>query len=269
LFADFAPARIDGGIVDIAGQAVQQIARADLVEQIRRIVAVEWVLHRIEVIEVAPKFVEAVHGRQVLVAIAEMIFAKLPGGVTHRLQGRRDGRRLRRHADRGAGLPNCREAGANRQLTGDEIRAAGGAACFRIIIGEAHALVGHLVQMRRAPGHDALIVDADIRPADIIAHNDNNVRLLTGLRLCGFPVDQRRQCRCGSERSAREQDIAAIDGVCFGRISVALIRHLLFLPGQRAQHGCRRHCTDSDVTHTTAPVLRFDDSSSMVTKPLT
>jgi hypothetical protein len=48
-----------------------------------------------------------------------------------------------------------------------------------------------------------------------------------------------------------------------------LIGHLPFLPGQHPRDACRcPHCTVSDPTKTIALVLLFDDSSSMVTKPL-
>ena len=50
-----------------------------------RIVGMRRVFHRVEVIEVAEEFVEAVHGRQELVLVAEMVLAELAGGVAHRL----------------------------------------------------------------------------------------------------------------------------------------------------------------------------------------
>ena len=59
------------------------------------------VLHRVQVIEVAEELVEAVDGRQELVAVAQVVLAELTRGVAHRLQDRRDGRRLRGQADRG------------------------------------------------------------------------------------------------------------------------------------------------------------------------
>ena len=61
LLADLAPARIDRRIVGVGRESVQQIARADLVLEVLRIVRVEGVFHRVEVIEIAPELVEAVH----------------------------------------------------------------------------------------------------------------------------------------------------------------------------------------------------------------
>jgi hypothetical protein len=162
LLADFAPTRVDCGIVNIARQAVQQVPRAYGIEEIGRIVAVKWVFHRIKVIEVAPELIEAVHGRQEFVAVTEVIFVELTRGVAHRLQGRCNGRRLRRHADCSSGLSDCRQAGPNRQFTGNEVRPPGGAACLSIIVCKAHSLAGHSVQIGRSSGHDSLIVNTDI-----------------------------------------------------------------------------------------------------------
>ena len=53
------------------------------VQQLLRIVRVRGVLHRVEVIQVAEEFVEAVDGRQELVEIAEVVLAELAGGVSH------------------------------------------------------------------------------------------------------------------------------------------------------------------------------------------
>ena len=106
-----------------------------------------------------------------------MVLAELAGLVAQRLQhgGERHG--LVRHADIGAGLADRRQAGAQRQLAGDEVGAAGGAARLGIVVGEAHALGGELVEVRRLAGHDALVIGADVEPADIVAHDDEDVGL--------------------------------------------------------------------------------------------
>ncbi len=51
-----------------------------------RIVRVFRLFLGVEVIEVAEELVEAVHGRQMLVAIAQMVLAELAGGVAEALQ---------------------------------------------------------------------------------------------------------------------------------------------------------------------------------------
>ncbi len=43
----------------------------------------ERILHGVEVVEVAPELVEAVHRRQKFIAIAKMVLAELPRGVAH------------------------------------------------------------------------------------------------------------------------------------------------------------------------------------------
>jgi hypothetical protein len=100
LHADLAPARHHRGIIHVGGPAVDHVARTDDVQQVLRIVGMCRIFHRIEVIQIAEEFVEAVDGRQELVQVAKVILAELAGGVTHRFQRRRDGHRLGRYADR-------------------------------------------------------------------------------------------------------------------------------------------------------------------------
>ena len=133
--------------------------------------------------------------------VAEVVLAELPGRVAHRLERRGDGRRLRRHADRRAGLADGRQAGADRQLAGDEVGAARRAARLGVVVGEAHALGGEPVEVRRPAGHDALVIGADVEPADVVAHDEDDVRLALGLR--------DRRC---SHREDREAD--AGEGAC-------------------------------------------------------
>ena len=59
----------------------------------------------------------------------------------------------------------------------------GRAARLGVVVGEAHALGGELVEVRRPAGHDALVVGADVEPADVVAHDDDDVRTL--LLCCG------------------------------------------------------------------------------------
>ena len=113
-----------------------------------------------------------------------MVLAELPGGVALRLErgGERAG--LRRHADIGAGLADGRQAGAERNLAGDEVGAARRATGFGVVVGEPHAFGGQLVEVRRLAGHDALVIGADVEPADIVAHDDEDVGPAL-LLLCG------------------------------------------------------------------------------------
>ena len=111
------------------GDAFQDAARSEggLEGRILGIVDVLRLLLGIEVIEVAEELVEAVHGRQEVVAVAEMVLAELAGGVAQRLDQVGDGRILCRQALRRAGQADLEEPGADWRLAGNEGGAAGGA----------------------------------------------------------------------------------------------------------------------------------------------
>ncbi len=107
-----------------------------------------------------------------------MVFAELPRCVAERFENCRDRDGLVRQADIRSSLTDSRHACPQWNLAGDEIGAASGTTCLGIIVGEAHALGGELVEVGRFAGHDALMIGTDIKPADIIAHDNENVRLL-------------------------------------------------------------------------------------------
>ena len=104
-------------------------------------------------------------------------------------------------------------------MPGDEVGASGRAACLRVVICEAHAFGGELVEIGRLPRHDALVIGADVEPADIVTHDDEGVRrpprcrrLLRLRELNGRRRAERRSgCKCG----AAQQYVAAIEGVSF------------------------------------------------------
>ena len=91
LFADLAPARHLRRVVRGRGPAMNHVARADLIQQVLRVVGMRRVFHRIEVIEIAKEFVESVDGRQELIEIAEMVLAELAGSVALRFERGGDG----------------------------------------------------------------------------------------------------------------------------------------------------------------------------------
>ena len=174
------------------------------------------VLHRIQVIEVAEELVEAVDGGQELIEVAQVVLAELPGGVAHRLERCGDGRRLRRHADRRAGLADGGQSGADRQLAGDEVRATRRAARFGVVVGETHALWRQLVEVRRPAGHHAPVISADVEHADVIAHDEDDVGLASlrwqCCRLWCLSLSGRCPCRGECEqRSAAQKHISAVD----------------------------------------------------------
>src|SRR5512135_2439419 len=102
----------------------------------------ERVLHRVQVIQVAPELIEPVQCRQELIEVAKMVLAELSSGIAQALESRSDGWRLRGHAYCSTRLPNGRKAGANWQLAGDEVGASCCATRFGVIVGEAHSFAG-------------------------------------------------------------------------------------------------------------------------------
>ena len=89
-----------------------------------------------------------------------------------------DRHRLRRNACWRAGLADRGHAGADRQFAGDEVGAARRATRLGVVVGEQHAFGGELVEVRRAAGHHAAVVSADVPHADVVAHDDDDVRPL-------------------------------------------------------------------------------------------
>src|SRR5262245_49927127 len=106
-----------------------------------------------------------------------MVLAELPGRVAKRLERRGKRTGLIRNTDISAGLADRRQARAERNLAGNEIGAAGRAACLRVIVGEDHPVGGELVEVWGLARHDSTVVGADIEPADIVAHDDEDIGL--------------------------------------------------------------------------------------------
>ena len=129
-------------------------------------------------IEVAEELVEAVDGRQELVEVAEMVLAELTGRVALVLHQRRDRHDVVRHADRRGGDADLGQAGAIDALAGDERRTAGGAGLLAVAVREYHAFVGETVDVGRSVAHQAVVYAAQVRLPDIVAPDDEDVRLV-------------------------------------------------------------------------------------------
>ena len=162
------------------GQAVEHATRPELLLEfgVLGIVRQFRLFLGVEVVEIAKKFVEPVHGRQIFVAVAEMVLAELTGGVAERLQHFGDGRVFRMQSDRRAGHADFGEAGADWVLTGDEARAAGCAALLAVPVGEGRPFLCDAVDVGRLVAHHAFAVVADVPVADVVAPNDEDVRLV-------------------------------------------------------------------------------------------
>jgi hypothetical protein len=130
------------------------------------------------VIEIAEELIEAVVGRQHVVEIAEMVLAELAGRVALVLEAGRDGDELLAHPRWRAGNADFRQAGSINALPGDERGAARRAGLFAVGIGEHHAFLGEPVDVGRFVAHHPMRVAAQIRDADVVAPDDEDIRLI-------------------------------------------------------------------------------------------
>ena len=148
---------------------------------ILRVIDILRLLEGVQVVEHAGVLIEAVQGGQVLIAVAEVILAELSGGITEGLEQLRDGRVLVADPLLGTGHAHLGQTDAEGTLARDESGAARRAALLAVVIGEEDTFFGDAVDVGRLVAHQPVGVDADIRNADIIAHDDEDVRFL-GLR---------------------------------------------------------------------------------------
>ncbi len=179
-----------GVLTAAVGERVHDAARAEVLLEVRevlllRVVGMLGLFFRVQVVEVAEELVEAVIGREHLVAIAEMVLAELAGHVAVVLEQAGDGRVLDLHALGCARQADLGQAGPDRRLAGDERRATGGAALLAVPVGEQRAFAGDAVDVGRLVAHHAAIVGADVELADVVAPENEDVRFLRchGLRL--------------------------------------------------------------------------------------
>src|SRR5262249_31765527 len=110
-----------------------------------------------------------------------MILAELAAHVAERLENVGDRRIFRLQTEVGAGQADLGQAGADRRLPGDE---RGPPCCTTLLsvpVGEVAALFGDAVDVRGAIPHDAVVVEADVEPTDVVAPDDQDVGLV-GLR---------------------------------------------------------------------------------------
>ena len=139
-------------------------------------------LHRVEMVEVAPVFLEAVRCRQRRSMVAQMVLPELAGRVAEIEQEFGDRWSARPQVGRAAGQLGRDHAGAQRIHTGEEGIAPRGAALHGNVVHEDCALVPDAVDVRRFADHQATVVDARLHPADVIAHDEKDVGLLWLLR---------------------------------------------------------------------------------------
>src|SRR5262249_38054989 len=94
-----------------------------------------------------------------------------------RLQRVGDRRVIGLQAEIGARETDLGQAGADRRLAGDERGAAGGAALLPVPVGEVAAFFRDAIDVGRAITHYPVVFKADVDPADVVAPDDEDVRL--------------------------------------------------------------------------------------------
>ena len=129
-------------------------------------------------VERAVELIEPVEGGQVLIPVAQMVFAELAGGVALGLEQLGDGHVAGLEALRGAGQADFRVAGAQAALAGDERGATRRAALLGIVVREDHAFLGDAINVGRFEAHQSHRVGADVGLADVVAPDDDDVGFL-------------------------------------------------------------------------------------------
>ncbi|MOA19202.1 hypothetical protein D3C78_1395660 [compost metagenome] len=144
-------------------------------------------------VEIAEELVETVLGRQVLVAVAHMVLAELPGRIALLLHHIANGGRPIRDAMLGAGHANGQQPGAKRMLAEEKSRASGGTGLLAVGMGEQHALFGDAIDVRRLVTHHALVVGTEVEVADVVAEDHQDVRFVRRQGGEGRPEQGRSQ----------------------------------------------------------------------------
>src|SRR4029077_20441509 len=88
LLTGFARTGVGGRTLRVSGLASEHAARTNrlLHSRVPRIKPVLRILFGIEMVQVAKKLVEAMHGRQIFISVAEVILTELARGVAERLE---------------------------------------------------------------------------------------------------------------------------------------------------------------------------------------
>ncbi len=142
-------------------------------------------LHRVQVIEVAPILLESVRCREGLGMVAEVVLAELAGGVTEIQQELGERRGSRSQVGRAARQLRRDHTRAQRIHAGEEGISSGRAALHGNIVHEDRALVPDPVDVGRLADHQTAVIDARLHPADVVTHDEQDVGFLSP-RLCDF-----------------------------------------------------------------------------------
>jgi len=166
------------GVLDTpVGPAVDHTLRSELLPElgILRIVRQLRLLFGVQVIEVAVELVEAVHGRQHLGPVAQVVLSKLTRGIAVRLEQPGDRGVFLLHAEIGPGHSHLAEARPEDALAHDEGRTTSRAALLGVVVREDHSFIGDAIDVGRLVAHHALGVRADVALPDVVAPDDDDV----------------------------------------------------------------------------------------------
>src|SRR4051794_23157827 len=154
-----------------------------------------------------------------------MILAELASGVALRLEQFGERWILFRQSFLRTRQADLEQAGAEAALPSNECGAPGGAGLLSVEVGEDRAFIGDSVNVGRAVTHLAAIVGADVPVADIVAEDDEDIRL------CAWRLRFRtRDCskgkgRNGEQRSSSQQNVAPVR---LSDLTSLLVTHLTF-----------------------------------------
>ncbi len=163
LTGDSAVFVVDGGGLDHPARAEDLLEGTTVRhDQVSGIVLVLRLFLGVQMIEVAEELVEAVVRRQMLVEVAEVVLAELPGRVALFLEKRSDGSVLFLHALRGPRHADLGKPRAEGRLPGDEGGSAGRAGLLGVVVGEDDALIGDPVDVGRLVAHQPHRVGRDV-----------------------------------------------------------------------------------------------------------
>ena len=130
-------------------------------------------------------------GRQRIGVVAQMVLTELAGIVAEIEQELGDRRGAGPQIRRAAGQLRRDHAGAQRMHAGEEGVTTRRAALLGVVRGKHRAFVADLVDIGRLSDHQAAVIDAWLHPADIVAHDEEDVWFLLLLCTCRCARDYR------------------------------------------------------------------------------
>src|SRR6516164_4260394 len=113
-----------------------------------------------------------------------MVLAELAGGITQGLQQRGNRRIVRFETYVSSRHSNFGKPGANWILAGDKGGASSRAALLAVVVGERRSFTADSIDIGRPIAHLTPVIVADIPPSDVVAPENENVRLVRFSHTC-------------------------------------------------------------------------------------